>query len=70
MTVHDTHGQYSKMPKLTPAELSRMKADKDQQDSAIARQRAEEARQRQISQQQAQQQRLQQAATVRTYYTS
>src|SRR5215475_9170858 len=23
--VHDTHGQYNKMPKLTPQELSRMK---------------------------------------------
>ncbi|KAI0065418.1 hypothetical protein BV25DRAFT_1821819 [Artomyces pyxidatus] len=42
--VHDTHGQFSKLPKLSPAELSRMKADKEtrEQQEAIARRRAEE----------------------------
>lgn len=43
--IHETHGQYSKMPKLTPAELSRMKAEKDArdvQDLALARRRQEE----------------------------
>jgi dipeptidase len=29
--VHDTHEQFRKMPKLTPIELSRMKAEKDAQ---------------------------------------
>ncbi|KAG1749128.1 uncharacterized protein EDB91DRAFT_1235613 [Suillus paluster] len=43
--IHDTHGQYQKMPKLTPAELSRMKYDKEsreQQELLIARRRHEE----------------------------
>lgn len=43
--IHETHSQYSKMPKLTPAELSRMKADKearDSQDLQMARRRQEE----------------------------
>jgi chromatin modification-related protein VID21 len=30
--MHDTHGQYNKMPRYTPAELSRIKTDKDQKD--------------------------------------
>ncbi|KAI6043009.1 hypothetical protein EDC04DRAFT_822644 [Pisolithus marmoratus] len=50
--VHDTHSQYNKMPKLTPAELSRMKAEKearDHQEMLIARRRHEEmARQQQL----------------------
>ncbi|KAG1760047.1 hypothetical protein EDD22DRAFT_848778 [Suillus occidentalis] len=43
--IHDTHGQYQKMPKLTPAELSRMKYEKEareQQDLILARRRHEE----------------------------
>ena len=43
--VHETHAQYSKMPKQSPAELSRMKAEKearDQQDLLAARKRQEE----------------------------
>ncbi|KAG2061308.1 hypothetical protein BDR06DRAFT_986313 [Suillus hirtellus] len=43
--VHDTHGQYQKMPKLTPAELSRMKYEKEsreQQELLLARRRHEE----------------------------
>ncbi|TFY77518.1 hypothetical protein EWM64_g6494 [Hericium alpestre] len=39
--VHDTHGQYNKMPKLSPAQLSKMKAEKEQQE-ALARRRNEE----------------------------
>ncbi|EGN96209.1 hypothetical protein SERLA73DRAFT_76187 [Serpula lacrymans var. lacrymans S7.3] len=43
--IHDTHGQYTKMPKYTPAELSRMKAEKEareQQEILLARRRHEE----------------------------
>ncbi|KAG2158054.1 uncharacterized protein EDB93DRAFT_742537 [Suillus bovinus] len=43
--VHDTHGQYQKMPKLTPAELSRMKYEKEsreQQELLLVRRRHEE----------------------------
>lgn len=50
--VHDTHSQFNKMPKLTPAELSRMKADKearDHQEMLMARRRHEElTRQQQL----------------------
>lgn len=38
--VHETHNQFSKLPKLAPAELSRLKAEKDlknTQDIAMAR---------------------------------
>ena len=67
-SMHDTHGQYNKMPKLSPAELSRMKAEKDIHESAIARKRADEARQQlqqqMTAQQQQQQQRLQQTQNV------
>lgn len=31
--VHDTHGQFTKLPRYTPAELSRMKADKEARDA-------------------------------------
>ncbi|RPD66336.1 hypothetical protein L226DRAFT_557464 [Lentinus tigrinus ALCF2SS1-7] len=31
--VHDTHGQFTKLPQYTPAELSRMKADKEARDA-------------------------------------
>ncbi|OBZ75891.1 Chromatin modification-related protein EAF1 [Grifola frondosa] len=60
--VHDTHGQYNKMPRLTPAELGRMKAEKetrDSQEAALAKRREEYNRQ-QLLQNQAQ--RLQHAA--------
>ncbi|KAG9318171.1 hypothetical protein JVU11DRAFT_248 [Chiua virens] len=55
--IHDTHGQYNKMPKLTPAELSRMKAEKesrDHQEMLMARRRheAELARQQLLRAQQ------------------
>ncbi|KAH7889968.1 hypothetical protein F5I97DRAFT_1849003 [Phlebopus sp. FC_14] len=46
--VHDTHGQYNKMPKLTPAELSRMKAEKEQQEMLLARRRHEELARQQL----------------------
>ena len=49
--IHDTHGQYNKMPKLTPVELSRMKAEKesrDQQELLIARRRHEELARQQL----------------------
>lgn len=57
--VHDTHGQYNKMPKLTPAELSRMKAERDARDShelLLQRKRQEELRQLQIQHTRLQQQ--------------
>ncbi|KAJ7184286.1 hypothetical protein C8R46DRAFT_1063570 [Mycena filopes] len=43
--VHETHAQYSRLPKYSPAELSRMKAEKDykdQQDLIAARRKHEE----------------------------
>ncbi|KAJ7445688.1 hypothetical protein B0H11DRAFT_395549 [Mycena galericulata] len=43
--VHETHTQYSRLPKYSPAELSRMKAEKeykDQQDLISARRKHEE----------------------------
>lgn len=40
--VHDTHSQYSKMPIRTPAELSRMKTEKDQQEIMLMAQRKRE----------------------------
>lgn len=46
--IHDTHGQYNKLPKLTPAELSRMKAEKesrDHQEMMMARRRHDDLRQ-------------------------
>ncbi|KAH7927096.1 hypothetical protein BV22DRAFT_1118490 [Leucogyrophana mollusca] len=49
--IHDTHGQYNKMPKLTPAELSRMKAEKetrDQQELILARRRHEDMARQQM----------------------
>ncbi|KAH9945945.1 uncharacterized protein BXZ73DRAFT_86175 [Epithele typhae] len=52
--VHDTHGQFTKLPRLTPAELSRMKAEKearDQQDLAL-RQRPNMNRQQLVREQQ------------------
>ncbi len=48
-TVHDTHGQFSKLPKLTPAELSRMKSEKEAQEM-LSRRRAEEAQRQQLLQ--------------------
>ena len=33
--VHDTHGQFTKLPKLTPAELSRMKAEKEASEAQL-----------------------------------
>lgn len=64
--VHDTHGQYNKMPKLTPAELSRMKAEKDARDNQelLLRRRneAELVRQQHLMREQAQ--RLQAAPNM------
>ncbi|KAJ3551712.1 hypothetical protein NM688_g4547 [Phlebia brevispora] len=63
--IHDTHGQYNKMPKYSPAELSRIKAEKDARENRehmILRQRSElEARQL-MQRAQQQQQNGQQAA--------
>ncbi|KAI9509664.1 hypothetical protein F5148DRAFT_1186196 [Russula earlei] len=47
--VHDTHGLLSKLPKLGPAELSRMKAEKEAQE-LMSRRRAEEAQRQQLLQ--------------------
>ncbi|KAJ6608606.1 hypothetical protein B0H10DRAFT_520086 [Mycena sp. CBHHK59/15] len=51
--VHETHAQYSRLPKLSPAELSRMKAEKDykdQQDLLLHRRKHDEmARQAQAA---------------------
>ncbi|KAH9050689.1 hypothetical protein EDB84DRAFT_1259038 [Lactarius hengduanensis] len=47
--VHDTHGQFSKLPKLSPAELSRMKAEKEAQEM-VTRRRAEDAQRQQMLQ--------------------
>jgi chromatin modification-related protein VID21 len=54
--IHDTHGQYNKMPKLTPAELSRMKAEKelrDTQDLTVVRRRQDELARQQLLRDQA-----------------
>ncbi len=48
-TVHDTHGQFSKLPRLSPAELSRMKFEKEGQE-ILSRRRAEEAQRQQLLQ--------------------
>lgn len=51
--VHDTHAQYSKMPKYTPAELSRMKTEQDQRnqhDALLKSKRDEELRRQQTMQ--------------------
>jgi len=49
--MHETHLQYNKLPKYTPAELSRLKAEKDvrevQEQGAFIRARQED-RARQI----------------------
>ncbi|KAJ3492382.1 hypothetical protein NLI96_g48 [Meripilus lineatus] len=56
--IHDTHGQYSKLPKYSPAELSRIKFDRDtQENELLMKRRTQEYRM--IQQQQ--QQRLQNA---------
>ena len=47
--IHDTHGQFSKLPRLGPAELSRMKAEKETQEM-LSRRRAEETQRQQILQ--------------------
>jgi len=48
-TVHDTHGQFSKLPRLSPAELSRMKSEKEAQDM-LSRRRTEETQRQQLLQ--------------------
>ncbi|KAF7311528.1 hypothetical protein MKEN_01055100 [Mycena kentingensis (nom. inval.)] len=62
--IHETHAQYTRMKIYTPAELSRIKTEKDQQEIAAARAKhetmARAAQQQRIQQQQHQQQ--QQAA--------
>nr|GAT59655.1 predicted protein [Mycena chlorophos] len=40
--IHETHAQYTRLPKYTPAELSRMKVDKEAQELATARRKHEE----------------------------
>ncbi|KAF8889767.1 hypothetical protein CPB84DRAFT_1785346 [Gymnopilus junonius] len=43
--IHETHNQFNKLPRLSPAELSRMKADRDlrdTQDIALARKRQDD----------------------------
>ncbi|KAI0082783.1 hypothetical protein K474DRAFT_1654950 [Panus rudis PR-1116 ss-1] len=57
--THETHGQFAKLPRYTPAELSRMKAEKDAREAMEAAQRraVQEQQQRQMLLQQ--QQRMQ-----------
>lgn len=52
--MHDTHGQYAKMPRYTPAELSRMKAERDmkeQEQLNFARRQQQELQRHQMLQQ-------------------
>lgn len=54
--VHETHNQFNKLPKLSPQELSRMKAEKDLRDSqdlALAHKRQDELRQNLLLREQA-----------------
>ncbi|KAJ7739697.1 hypothetical protein DFH07DRAFT_752123 [Mycena maculata] len=54
--IHETHAQYSRLPKYSPAELSRMKAEKDykdQQDLIEARRKHEAMTRQQLQQLQA-----------------
>jgi hypothetical protein len=56
-SIHETHNQYNKLPPLTPLELARMKADKDQREShdiQLARRRQEEAMRQNLLREQAQ----------------
>jgi hypothetical protein len=54
-SIHDTHNQFNKLPKLTPLELARMKADKDQNTEVqVARKRQEEALRQSLLREQAQ----------------
>ncbi|KII89221.1 hypothetical protein PLICRDRAFT_29566 [Plicaturopsis crispa FD-325 SS-3] len=48
--VHDTHNAYANLPKLTPVELSRMKAEKDAKDAQemMARRRQDEINRQQL----------------------
>jgi chromatin modification-related protein VID21 len=48
-SIHDTHGQFAKLPRLSPAELSRMKSEKEAQEM-LSRRRAEEAQRQQLLQ--------------------
>ena len=48
-TVHDTHGQFSKLPRLSPAELSHMKSEKEAKEM-LSRRRVEEAQRQQLLQ--------------------
>ncbi|KAK2467018.1 hypothetical protein APHAL10511_001276 [Amanita phalloides] len=64
--IHETHGQYAKLPKLSPAELIRLKAERDAREhqEILARKRHVEELGRQVmqarlSQQQQQQQQQQ-----------
>lgn len=54
--VHDTHGQFTKLPKLTPAELSRMKAEKEARDAQelLMRRRNDELARQHLLREQAQ----------------
>jgi chromatin modification-related protein VID21 len=56
--THETHNQINKLPKLTPMDLGRMKAEKDARESqelAMARQRqSEQVRQNILMREQAQ----------------
>ena len=48
-TIHDTHGQFSKLPRLSPAELSHMKSEKEAKEM-LSRRRVEEAQRQQLLQ--------------------
>lgn len=57
-TVHETHNQFNNLPKYSPQELSRMKAEKDLRDGAdvaLARKRQEEQIRQTLLREQAQQ---------------
>lgn len=48
--MHDTHGQFSKMPKYTPQELSRIKAERDLKDLEAINNRRQQERQQLLQQ--------------------
>ena len=67
--VHDTHGQFTKMPRLTPAELSRMKAEKEARDAheLALRRRSEELGRQQLLREQQQRAQGLPSTTVSTF---
>lgn len=51
LVVHDTHSEYNKLPKMSPAELGRLKAEKEARlnaEQAIVKRKQEELRMQQM----------------------